>query len=64
MRGESEPIVAIRIHPGAEAEFPFAVVFTVREERVIIEAFAHQRRAPGYWLGRIASGSRKPDEGP
>jgi plasmid stabilization system protein ParE len=29
--------------------FPFAVVYRVGAERVLIIAIAHQRRRPGYW---------------
>jgi hypothetical protein len=32
--------------------WPYRVFFVDRAERVVI-AFAHNRRAPGYWLGRL-----------
>ena len=32
--------------------FPFALVYRMREERLQIIAVAHQRRRPGYWVGR------------
>jgi len=33
--------------------FPFAVVYQVEPELILIVAVAHQRRRPGYWRDRI-----------
>ncbi len=33
--------------------FPFAVLYRVRGDQVVVAAVAHRRRRPGYWLGRI-----------
>jgi plasmid stabilization system protein ParE len=32
--------------------FPFAVIYTLEENHVVIVAVAHQRRKPGYWRRR------------
>ncbi|MFO7893043.1 MAG: type II toxin-antitoxin system RelE/ParE family toxin [Longimicrobiales bacterium] len=32
--------------------FPFALIYTVEAEVVVILAVAHQRRHPDYWRGR------------
>jgi hypothetical protein len=32
--------------------FPYAVVYDVLPDAVIIIAVAHQRRKPGYWIRR------------
>jgi toxin ParE2 len=32
--------------------FPFSVIYRLIESRIIIVAFAHGRRRPGYWLDR------------
>jgi len=35
--------------------FPYRVVYFVRGDEVILVAFAHQSREPGYWAQRIDS---------
>lgn len=32
--------------------FPFAVIYQLREDQVIVAAIAHRRRRPGYWQSR------------
>lgn len=32
--------------------FPYSIVFYERENEIVIIAFAHSSRAPGYWLSR------------
>jgi len=32
--------------------FPYAVVYRVEAQRVLVVAIAHQRRRPGYWRRR------------
>jgi hypothetical protein len=34
--------------------FPFALVVVVREHDLVVVAFHHQRRKPGYWKPRLA----------
>ena len=36
--------------------FPFAVVFIELPEEWRVLAIAHQRRRPGYWIGRLPKG--------
>ncbi len=33
--------------------FPYGLVYTVREEEIIIVAVMHLRRRPGYWQDRL-----------
>ena len=33
--------------------FPFSVVYQTVGDEVVIVAVVHQRRRPGYWLGRL-----------
>lgn len=35
--------------------FPYRVVYFVRDDELLIVAFAHQSRRPGYWKQRIVS---------
>lgn len=35
--------------------FPYGVVYTVRDDDIIIVAVMHLRRAPGYWADRLES---------
>lgn len=32
--------------------YPFAVIYRVTGDRILIVAFSHQRRRPGYWVAR------------
>ena len=33
--------------------FPYRIVYYVTESDIVIVAFMHNRRGPGYWMGRI-----------
>jgi toxin ParE1/3/4 len=33
-------------------KFPFSLIYTVEEARILVVAVAHQRRMPGYWRDR------------
>lgn len=35
--------------------FPYRVVYFVRDDELVIVAFAHERRRPGYWNRRVDS---------
>jgi len=35
------------------ARFPFAVVYREMEDRIVVVAFSHVRRAPEHWRGRV-----------
>jgi plasmid stabilization system protein ParE len=57
---EREP----HVHPTYEhgtrrvllGRFPFSVVYRFDAARVLIVAFAHASRRPGYWAERLAAG--------
>ena len=44
LRGELRRLLVTR--------FPYSVVYATEDETAIIVAVAHQRRRPGYWVGR------------
>jgi len=62
-----EPAIGSRV-PGLPAtargrrvlmrRFPYAVVFLELRDEVRILAFAHSRRRPGYWRGRLLEEGR------
>jgi toxin ParE1/3/4 len=33
-------------------QYPFAVSYLMRPEEIFVVAVAHQKRRPGYWVGR------------
>ncbi|NLB47688.1 MAG: type II toxin-antitoxin system RelE/ParE family toxin, partial [Microbacteriaceae bacterium] len=33
--------------------YPYRIVYTVEPDAVLILAYAHERREPGYWLHRL-----------
>lgn len=33
--------------------YPYRVVYTVEPDAILILAYAHQRREPGYWIHRL-----------
>lgn len=37
-------------------KFPFAIYYQVRSRDVLIVAYAHGKRRPGYWLHRVKDG--------
>lgn len=38
--------------------FPLDVIYLMTEATVVVVAFAHERRLPGYWMHRIADEAR------
>jgi toxin ParE1/3/4 len=35
-------------------KFPYVIYFKIKsQDRIVILAFAHQQRRPGYWIGRL-----------
>jgi toxin ParE1/3/4 len=42
-----------RARRAAVAQFPYGIVFLVHEGELRIIAFAHGKRLPGHWRGRI-----------
>lgn len=43
----------LRVRRAILDRFPYAVIFIEHAESVHILAFAHQKRRPGYWRGRL-----------
>lgn len=35
------------------SNFPFSILYRVRENGIFITAVAHQKRRPGYWRNRV-----------
>ena len=33
--------------------FPFRLIYLVEDAEIVVVAFAHERRKPGYWMARI-----------
>jgi toxin ParE1/3/4 len=33
--------------------YPYGVIYTVEPDAILILAYAHERRVPGYWLHRL-----------
>jgi toxin ParE1/3/4 len=41
--------------------FPFSILYTVHDSVALVLAVAHDKRRPGYWLGRLSTkAKRKP----
>ncbi|WP_454131724.1 hypothetical protein [Microbacterium lacticum] len=34
-------------------DFPYGIVYFVRDDEVIVVAYAHEKRRPGYWRSRL-----------
>lgn len=52
----SVPFAAIQIEPEIRrsllARFPYAIVYGIDNQEIIVIAVAHTHRKPRYWLGR------------
>lgn len=35
--------------------YPYRILYTVAADSILILAYAHERREPGYWLGRLSN---------
>lgn len=46
---DREPVVRRKGVPG----FPYGVIYYVANDEVVIVAYAHERRLPGYWKHRV-----------
>ncbi|MFT3852131.1 MAG: hypothetical protein QM733_05260 [Ilumatobacteraceae bacterium] len=33
--------------------YPYRIVYYVRDEEVVTDAYAHERRRPAYWANRV-----------
>lgn len=36
-------------------KFPYGIIYSFEEEEIFVAAVMHQRRRPGYWIGRVGS---------
>lgn len=45
----SEP----QVYSRSVAGFPFQVIYLLVEDEVLVVAYAHERRLPGYWADRV-----------
>ncbi|MCI9888613.1 type II toxin-antitoxin system RelE/ParE family toxin [Micrococcales bacterium 31B] len=41
------------IRSKAVTGYPYRIVYTVESDAILILAYAHERREPGYWLRRL-----------
>ncbi|HRP28249.1 MAG TPA: type II toxin-antitoxin system RelE/ParE family toxin [Burkholderiaceae bacterium] len=46
------PRVSTRQRRYVVSAFPYAIIYRVENDRVLVTAIAHQRRRFGYWRGR------------
>lgn len=50
------PSAGVEVRPGIRRRllrrFPYAILYGIYNGDLVIVAIAHQRRRPGYWLGR------------
>lgn len=44
---------APEVHRRSVSEFPHRVLYYLRGGEVVIVAYAHERRRPGYWMHRL-----------
>lgn len=42
-----------QVYARSVAGFPFKVVFLMDDDEVVVVAYAHERRRPGYWDDRV-----------
>ena len=49
---EAWPVVGNEVRRCQTSRFPFGVVYSVVEGRILILAVMHLHRLPGYWRGR------------
>jgi plasmid stabilization system protein ParE len=43
-------------------KFPFTLIYTIEDNDLVVVAVSHQRRRPGYWMGRYDRQPRHPEE--
>ncbi len=49
---KASPKVRNNIRRKLVRRFPFAVLYEIDTDSILVIAVAHQRREPGYWVGR------------
>ena len=47
------PVLRSEIRKRLIHRFPYAVLYRVDSDEIVVVAVMHQRRRPDYWLGRI-----------
>ena len=50
---KSGPVVSENLRRRILRRFPFGLLYAVEDERIVIVAFAHLKRRPGYWKDRV-----------
>ncbi|MCK4829039.1 type II toxin-antitoxin system RelE/ParE family toxin [bacterium] len=45
------PIECGEIHHYLTHKFPYKILYTIQKNTILILAFAHRHRKPGYWIG-------------
>nr|VFK43938.1 MAG: ParE toxin of type II toxin-antitoxin system, parDE [Candidatus Kentron sp. TC] len=48
------PIVQGHVRKRPIHRFPYSILYQNDPDEIVVVAVMHQRRRPGYWLGRIA----------
>ncbi|GAB94297.1 hypothetical protein BJY21_004050 [Kineosphaera limosa] len=43
-----------QVYTRSIAGFPIDVIFVRREHSILVIAYAHERRRPGYWMQRVS----------
>lgn len=43
-----------QIYTRSVAGFPFKIIYLELEQEILIVAYAHEKRRPGYWLHRLS----------
>ncbi|MFP5461686.1 MAG: type II toxin-antitoxin system RelE/ParE family toxin [Gammaproteobacteria bacterium] len=56
-RAVAFPLAGSPIHPGARRcllrRFPFALIYQVEKDGIVVLALAHQSRQPEFWVDRL-----------
>jgi toxin ParE1/3/4 len=47
------PLIALRVRRFILAGFPYDVIYAVMTDEIVIIAYAHHSRRPGYWKERL-----------
>lgn len=46
------PLISKKFRKCNLQRFPYKVIYTIKEKEIIVIAFAHHKRRPGYWKNR------------
>jgi plasmid stabilization system protein ParE len=57
---EAYPLIEKRTRRMPLWRFPYSLIYAVYPDRVRIVAFAHQKRRPSYWQGRLKTSPEGP----